>query len=317
MPAPSEELDAVTFGETMGMFIADASGDLASVETFTRRIAGAETNVAVGLARLGFKVGWVSRLGGDYMGRYIRYVLTGEGVDISRVVDDPARSTGFLVKSHADGGDPTVEYFRRGSAASVLSVKDFAADYFLAARHLHVTGIAAALSDDVMELSRHAMKAMRAAGRTVSFDPNLRPSLWPNRKAMVERINELACMADWVLPGLSEGRILTGLSTAEGVSAFYLDRGCKVVAIKLGPEGAYVRTPKVAEIVPGFAVEQVVDTVGAGDAFAVGFISAMFEDLGVVAAAARGNRLGALAIQVIGDMDGLPTRAQLRAAETA
>jgi 2-dehydro-3-deoxygluconokinase len=310
-------LDAVTFGETMGMFIADCAGDLTSVENFTRKLAGAESNFSVGLARLGFKVGWVSRLGGDYMGRYIRHVLGAEGVDISRVVDDPARSTGFLVKSHAEGGDPTVEYFRRGSAASVLSVKDFDLDYFLSARHLHVTGIAAALSDDVMDLSRHAMRVMRAAGRTVSFDPNLRPSLWPSRRVMVERINELACMADWVLPGLSEGRILTGLTTPEGISGFYLDRGCKVVAIKLGPEGAYVRTPKQATVVPGIAVGQVVDTVGAGDAFAVGFVSAMFEDRGVVAAAARGNRLGALAIQVAGDMDGLPTRAQLKAQEAA
>jgi sugar/nucleoside kinase (ribokinase family) len=311
------ELDAVTFGETMGMFIADSAGDLTSVENFTRKLAGAESNVAIGLARLGFKVGWVSRLGGDYMGRYIRHVLTAEGVDIGRVVDDPARSTGFLVKSHAEGGDPTVEYFRRGSAASRLSVADFDAGYFLAARHLHATGIAAALSDDAMDLARLAMQKMRHAGRTVSFDPNLRPSLWPSRAVMVERINELACAADWVLPGLSEGRILTGLTTPEGISAFYLDRGCKVVAIKLGPEGAYVRTPKEAMFVPGVAVERVVDTVGAGDAFAVGFVSAMFEGLGVVAAAARGNRLGALAIQVAGDMDGLPTRTQLAAQEAA
>jgi 2-dehydro-3-deoxygluconokinase len=305
------QLDVITFGEAMGMFIATAPGDLAGVGSFTRTMAGAETNVAVGLARLGLRVGWVGRLGCDSLGRYIRQVLTREGVDLSHVVDDPSRSTGFLVKSQAEGGDPKVEYFRRGSAASRLSCADFDNDYFLGASHLHATGIAPALSDETLDLARHAMLTMRTAGRTVSFDPNLRPSLWPSQEVMIARINELAANAHWVLPGLQEGRILTGFQSARDIAAFYLDRGSHCVVIKLGPAGAYVCTATEEATVPGVKDVQVVDTAGAGDGFAAGFISGVFDGLDVVAAAARGNRAGAFAIQVSGDMDGLPTRAQL------
>jgi 2-dehydro-3-deoxygluconokinase len=311
-----QSLDVVTFGEAMAMFVADEAGDLADVGRFVRRMAGAETNVAVGLARLGVRVGWVSRLGEDSFGRFIRRTLRDEGVDVGRVAADPRYPTGFQLKSRAmNGADPLVEYFRKGSAASRLSRADFDREYFLAARHLHVTGVAPALSESTMEFAHDALDFMRDAGRSISFDPNLRPSLWPSEKLMVENINRLAAKADWVLPGLAEGRILTGLSTPADIAGFYLDRGAQLVVIKLGAEGAYFRNTTQHAMVPGVPVRDVVDTVGAGDGFAVGVISALLEGRSVVDAVARGNRIGAFAIQAIGDMDGLPTRAQLAATE--
>lgn len=307
-----QTLDVVTFGEAMAMFVAATPGDLAKVEQFIRRMAGAEINVAVGLARLGLRVGWVSRLGEDTFGRFIRESLAAEGVDCSCVTTDPRHPTGFQLKSRiGDGQDPEVEYFRRGSAASHLSVADFNADYFLAARHLHATGVAAALSPTTLEFVRHACKTMREAGRTISFDPNLRPSLWSSEAIMVERLNELAAEADWVLPGLNEGTILTGCREPHDIAGFYLARGAELVVVKLGPNGAYFRTPTAEATVPACRVDHVVDTVGAGDGFAVGVVSALLEGKSVEHAVRRGNRVGAFAIQVIGDMDGLPTRAQL------
>jgi 2-dehydro-3-deoxygluconokinase len=308
-------LDVVTFGEAMAMFVAAAPGDLAEVERFTRRMAGAETNVAVGLARLGLSVGWVSRLGDDSFGRFIRATLGREGVDCSRVATDPRFPTGFQLKSKTDdGSDPSVEYFRRGSAASHLSLADFDRDYFLGARHLHATGVAPALSDTTMEFAIHALEVMREAGRSVSFDPNLRPALWPSQAVMVDRINRLAAKARWVLPGLSEGALLTGRRDPRDIAAFYLDRGPELVVIKLGADGAYFRSATDEGFVAGVRVARVVDTVGAGDGFAAGVVSALLEGLPVGEAVQRGNRVGAFAIQVIGDMDGLPTRAQLDAA---
>lgn len=309
-------LDVVTFGEAMAMFVADQPGDLSGIDHFVKRMAGAESNVSVGLARLGLKVGWVSRLGEDSFGRFIRNTLAHEHVDCSRVAADPRFPTGFLLKTKAENGaDPRVEYFRKGSAASHLSPVDFDREYFLAARHMHVTGITPALSETVMGFTLHALEFMRAAGRSISFDPNLRPSLWPSESVMVERINALAAKADWVLPGLAEGRRLTGLSEPHDIAGFYLDQGAKLVVIKLGPQGAYFRDTTTEAIVPGVPVNNVVDTVGAGDGFAVGVISAMLEGLSVNEAVKRGNRIGAFAIQVVGDMDGLPTRTQLDAAE--
>ncbi len=309
-------LDVITFGEAMAMFVADEPGDLAAVSRFTRRQSGAEANVAIGLARLGLRVGWVSRVGDDSFGRFILETMTSEGVDCSHVTVDKQHSTGIQLKSKAEGGaDPRTEYFRKGSAASHLSVDDFDAAYFRSARHLHASGVCCALSASTMALARHATDFMRSAGKSVSFDPNLRPTLWPTRDAMIEGINALAAKANWVFPGVDEGRILTSFDAPSDIAAFYLERGAQLVALKLGPEGAYFRTPSDDGMVSGVRVEHVVDTVGAGDAFAVGVISAMLEGLDARTAVARGNRLGAMAIQVVGDMEGLPTRRELDAAE--
>lgn len=309
-PAP----DVITLGETMVSFAAHEPGTLEDAGTFTKIVGGAETNVGVGLARLGLSVAWLSRLGNDSFGRYIRHALEAEGIDCSAVATDTTRPTGFMLKSRAlEGQDPVVEYFRRGSAASALSLADFDEARFLAARHLHVTGITPALSTSCAELVEHAMKAMRGAGRSISFDPNLRPRLWPSREAMAGHLNRLAGLADWVLPGIAEGRTLTGLQTPEDIAAFYLERGARAVVIKLGADGAYWRTTDASGHVAGVKVPDIVDTVGAGDAFAAGVISGRLQGLDWPTAVARGNWVGAQVIQVVGDMDGLPRRADLPA----
>lgn len=308
------QLDVVTYGEALALFVADEVGDFADVEKYTRRLAGAETNVAIGLARLGLKVGWLSRVGNDSFGRFIRKRVAQEGVDVSHVATDMEFRTAIQLKAKAvDGADPAIEYYRKGSAASHLSQLDFDEAYFAGARHLHATGIAAALSASTMAFAHQALDFMRAQGKTISFDPNLRPMLWPSQEVMTQKLNELAFKADWVLPGLSEGKILTGYSEARDIAAFYLDHGVKQVVIKLGAEGAYFRNAEEEGVVAGVPVPQVVDTVGAGDGFAVGVISALLEGLSMPDAVMRGNRIGAFAIQVVGDMEGLPTRAQLDA----
>lgn len=298
----------------MAMFVADRAGDLSAVDQFTRRLAGAETNVSIGLARLGLRVGWVSRVGNDSFGRFVRNSLAHQRVDCSHVATDPVCRTGFQLKARAENGaDPVVEYFRKGSAASHLSLADFDDAYFSRARHLHATGVAPALSDSAMAFAHHAIDFMRAQGKSVSFDPNLRPTLWPSERVMVEQINRLAAKAHWVLPGLGEGRILTGYTQPQDIAAFYLDRGAEKVIVKLGPDGAYFRSADQQGMVAAAPVAKVVDTVGAGDGFAAGVISALLEGLPLQAAVARGNRVGAFAIQVVGDMEGLPTRVQLDA----
>lgn len=305
------DIDVLCFGETMAMFVAEESGDLARVERFGKRIAGADSNVAIGLSRLGFKVSWLSRIGDDSLGRFVLDSLTREGLDCRHVQVDPAHPTGFQLKSReTDGSDPKVEYFRRGSAASHLSIADLAPD-LLRARHLHATGIPPALSESCRALSRELMECMRSAGRSLSFDPNLRPSLWPSQARMIDEINALAALAHWVLPGLEEGRLLTGYDSPADIAAFYLERGVEAVVIKLGPEGAYYRTADGEGRIDGVPVAQVVDTVGAGDAFAVGVISALLEGRSFPQALRRGNAFGSRAVQCIGDMEGLPHRHEL------
>ena len=262
-------LDVITIGEAMAMFVATETGELAEVEHFMKRVAGAELNVATGLARLGLSVGWVSRVGADSFGRFVLTALAKEGIDARGVSTDGRYATGFQLKSKVENGtDPIVEYFRKGSAASHLSPDDFNESYFASARHLHLSGVAAALSESSYALLDRAARTMKAQGKTISFDPNLRPTLWKSEAEMVEKLNRLAFQADWVLPGLKEGMIM-------------------------------------------IKVDNVVDTVGAGDGFAVGVISALLEGKPLPQAVKRGNKIGSLAIQVQGDSEGLPTREAL------
>lgn len=309
----THSLDVVTVGEAMTMFVARQTGDLAECEHFIKRVAGAELNVATGLARLGLHTGWVSRVGADAFGRYVLNCLAAEGIDSTAVTIDERFPTGFQLKSKViDGSDPVVEYYRKNSAASHLSVADFNDDYFLSARHLHLSGVAAALSETSWQLLDTCARAMKAAGKTLSFDPNLRPVLWPNEAVMVSQLNKLAFQADWVLPGIREGMILTGQKTLPGIADFYLEHGVKAVIVKTGADGAWFKTADGEQgSVAAIRVDKVVDTVGAGDGFAVGVISALLEGKSIEHAVRRGNRIGALAIQVQGDSEGLPTRAEL------
>ena len=304
--------DVATFGEAMMLLVADRPGPLENAQSFHKRTAGAETNVAIGLARLGLKVGWASRLGADSMARYLLATMQGEGIDCSKVVCDPTQKTGFQFKGRVmDGSDPPVEYHRKGSAASHMGVADVDEDWLRSARHLHATGVFAAISDTSLEAARKSITVMRAAGRTVSFDPNLRPTLWASTEHMRASINSLAAGADWVLPGLEEGRLLTGEQTPEAIAACYRAQGASLVAIKLGAEGAYYDGAAGSGYVAGFPVAEVIDTVGAGDGFAAGVISALLEGKTVPEAVRRGSWIGARAVQVLGDTEGLPTRAQL------
>ncbi|MBS0305750.1 MAG: sugar kinase [Proteobacteria bacterium] len=312
----SVDLDVVTVGEAMVMLVADEPGALEAVRGFHKRTAGAETNVAIGLARLGLRVGWGSRLGADSMGRYLLAEMQREGIDCSRVAMTGEAPTGFQFKGRvSDGTDPPVEYHRRGSAASRMTPADLDEAWLLRARHLHVTGVFAALSPGCLALVERAIDVMRHAGRSVSFDPNLRPTLWPSQAVMRQTLDALAAQCHWVLPGVEEGFVLTGSRDPALIARAYRERGVQRVVVKLGAQGAYYDDcDRGCGFVPAFAVAEVVDTVGAGDGFAVGVISALLAGRDIAAAARRGAWIGARAVQVVGDTEGLPTRAQLDAA---
>jgi 2-dehydro-3-deoxygluconokinase len=154
-----------------------------------------------------------------------------------------------------------------------------------------------------MAFAHHAMEFMRAQGKTISFDPNLRPMLWPSREVMAQQLNALAFKADWVLPGLSEGTLLTGYEDPRAIAGFYLEHGVKMVVIKLGAEGAYWRNSDGEGRVAGVPVKEVVDTVGAGTASPWGHQRHAGRLAGTRGRHARQPHR-AFAIQVVGDMEG-------------
>ncbi|MGG0460020.1 sugar kinase [Priestia aryabhattai] len=305
-------LEVITFGEAMAMFMAEQPGPLHEIKHYTKELAGAETNVAIGLARLGLRAGWVSKVGNDPFGTFIMKRLQEESVNTDCVLVDSAHATGFQIKSKVEVGDPEVCYFRKNSAASHLDPGDFNQNYFLAAKHMHMTGIPLAVSASMRDFALHALTSMKAAGRTVSFDPNLRPTLWASKEEMVITINEAAKQANYVLPGIEEGKILTGYENPEDIASYYLEAGVELVVIKLGEQGAFFKTAKEQGMVEGIKVKQIVDTVGAGDGFAVGLLSGLLQNDSLTQSVRRANAIGSLAVQSPGDNDGYPTEQQLQ-----
>lgn len=305
------EKGVLLVGEPMGLLIAQNEGPLDGVSGYSLAVAGAEFNVAVGLARLQLPVGYMTKLGDDPFGKRIVTVMGQNHIGTELVQFSAERPTGFMLKSRVSQGDPEIFYFRKGSAASTLSVQDVEQLDLSRYGALHFTGILPALSDSTRAATLRLVEKARAAGLFVSFDPNLRPQLWPDTATMVRTVNQLAGLADLVLPGVAEGEILCGSRDPDAISDFYLGLGAKTVVIKVGSKGAYLAQAAGRVMIPGFKVEKVVDTVGAGDGFAAGVLSALLDGLPLEQAVLRGNAIGAIQVTSRGDNDGLPTRLQL------
>ncbi|HHV74744.1 MAG TPA: sugar kinase [Thermoanaerobacterium sp.] len=294
-------------GEPMALFIADEEGTLDNVSKFTKALAGAEANVAIGLSRLGHNVKYITKLGNDPFGKYIYNKLLEEKIDVSSVKFTDEYPTGFMLKSKTSKGDPDIFYFRKGSAASHMTPNDIDCDAS-EINHIHITGITAALSKDTLNTVYKMIQIGKENGIRISFDPNIRKSLWKSEDEMVSTLNDIAFNCDIVMPGIKEGFILTGSDDVDVIADFYLRRGVKAVIIKIGDRGAYVKTKDESFTVSGYKVEKVVDTVGAGDGFATGVISGLLEGLTLKDAVKRGNAIGAIIIMSPGDNDGLPYR---------
>lgn len=304
--------EVLTIGEPMALLIPDHEGPLEDMDQFRKYVAGAEVNFSIGMSRLEHKMAYISKLGDDPFGKHIYKFLAKNDIDTRYVKFDNELLTGFQLKEKVTAGDPEVISFRKNSAASALDFADVEDIDWQGVKHIHLTGIPPALSDSCREVVYELIAVAKKNKVRVSFDPNLRLKLWKKPKQMIRVINDLAKLSDIVLPGVHEGKILTGSDNPQTIADFYLSAGVQAVVLKLGAKGSYVKTQQEEFTVPGFPVEKVVDTVGAGDGFAVGVISALIEGHSLKDAVVRGNAIGALAVMSPGDNDGLPTRQGLK-----
>lgn len=302
----------LTVGEPIGLFIAKEEAKLEDVQSFSTSVAGAELNVAIGLTRLGHEVGYVTKLGTDPFGRQILRAMRENGIDISHAMTTDNALTGFMLKSKTSCGDPDIYYYRKESAATTLCPEDLREINIRKWDALHMTGIFPAISQSAYEASLYIMHLAKSAGIPIFFDPNLRPQLWPNQEMMVVMINHLASFADYMLPGVKEGQILCGSSDPEEIGAFFLHQGAKAVIVKTGADGAQTIQAGGSFHTNAYQPEKIVDTVGAGDGFAVGVISGVLEGESMEQAVRRGAAIGAIQIMNISDNEGLPTREELR-----
>jgi len=303
-------MDVITFGESMVLFNPDSSGPLRYVHNFNKSMGGAESNVAIALARLGHQAGWFSKLGNDEFGRYIKTTLRGEGVDVSRVIVDSEKSTGILFKERFMNPNPNVYYYRKDSAASNLQPEELDASYIKSAKILHITGITPALSKSCRQAVFKAIEIAKENNMLVSFDPNIRLKLWTKAEA-VPVLLEIAKRANIIFPGLDEGEMIFGLNKPEEIAKSFMEMGCSLVAVKLGKDGCYIANKKESQYVKGFPVEKPEDTVGAGDGFAAGFLSGMLRKLELRECGQYANGVGAMAVMVKGDIEGYPDFDQL------
>lgn len=302
--------EVITFGESMGLMMPMGNMGIEYSQLLECTFGGAESNLAIGLARLGIQVGWFSQLGDDPLGTMIMKKIRGEGVDISRVLRTSTASTGLMMRELV-GGQASVHYYRRSSAASLMSPDLLDESYIAGARILHVTGITMAISESARETVIEAVRLARKHGVKVSFDPNLRLKLWSIKEAR-QFILPLAEEADYFLPGLDELRLLYDTNEDDEVFAKLHALG-KVCIVKGGDRATYLVENGHITTVPYFPVEQVVDTVGAGDGFCAGFLSGLIREQPLEESVRLGNLLGSMVIQNEGDWQGLPTLAQVEA----
>jgi 2-dehydro-3-deoxygluconokinase len=301
-------LDVVTFGESMVLFAPPARETLENASAYHASIGGAESNCAIGLARLGYSVRWVSRLGRDPFGARVLKTIRGEGVDVSRVEMCDSAPTGLMFKEPGPGNTTRVFYYRRQSAAAALRTEQFDS---LSAKYLFVTGITPALSESNRKLTFDLVKRFRAAGTKVVFDPNMRFRLWSAKEARVVFL-ELARNCDVLIPSLAEAEIMTGLNGEELMLDALRSAGPPQVVLKAGDKGAWYADGAEHGFCPCHPVPEI-DPVGAGDAFCAGVLSGLLDGQPLRDAVTRGAALGAFCVSTFGDYHGLPDRAGLKA----
>ncbi|MFC0214947.1 sugar kinase [Paenibacillus chartarius] len=300
----AKPFDVITFGETMALMYPEGSRGLGTTGKLEQSFGGAESNVAIGLARLGSKVGWFSKIGDDPVGAGIVKTIRGEGVDVSRVRTTSAAPTGLMLRE-AVRGKLSVYYYRAGSAASKLTPDDLDHDYIGQTSILHLTGITPALSASCRETAIAAVASAKRQGVKVSFDPNLRLKLWSIDEARPVLL-ELAAQADYFLPGYDELKLL--YETED--EAVILEQLRKLPGISIvksvGEENWIVNGGSVVKL-PFVKADRVVDTVGAGDGFCAGFLSGISRGYTLEQAVRLGGLTGSLVVQAPGDWEALPT----------
>ena len=276
---------------------------------YLRGFGGDSSNMAIAAARLGARVGYVTRVGADAFGRMLLELWQAEGVDTRGVAADPEAPTGVYFVTHGPQGHE-FSYLRAGSAAARMRPETLPLDVIGRARVLHVSGISQAISASACDAAFAAIECAAASGGLVSYDPNLRLKLWPLARARAVVMATIA-QCDWFLPSLDEAKTLSGQDHAEGIVDWCHALGAPVVALKCGADGVVVSDGHRIERIGGHAVD-CVDATGAGDCFDGAFAARAAAGDDPFAAARYANAAAALATTGFGAVAPLPRDAAVR-----
>ncbi|GGA90958.1 sugar kinase [Ornithinibacillus halotolerans] len=297
--------DIITIGEAMIVFDPSATGPLRFVNSFDKKVGGAELNFAIGCTRLGLKSGWISRLGKDEFGTHIRNFARGEGVDVSQVDFVEGYPTSLNFKEIMEDGSVRTFYYRDKSPTLTLTPEDLDESYFKNAKVLHLTGIYPAIDPVNRRVFEKAISLAKKHGVKVSFDPNIRLKLWSKEEAR-DYLSEILPHVDILLAGDEEMEIIWGVKDPEAIIRKAKEIGITYVAIKQGDKGSVGYYNDEVIKVEAKKARKVVDTVGAGDGFNAGFMYGVLNGWDLKKSLEFGNTVGAMVVSVKGDNEGLP-----------
>ncbi len=303
--------EIITLGETMAALTPKETGYLHYVRDYGMRIAGAESNLAIGLCKLGHSTAWISSLGADELGYFVNNSIRAEGVDTRYVKFDPQHRTGLMLKQVLPGKETSVFYYRENSAAANMQAQELREEMFAGGKILHLTGITPVLSDSCREAVFKAIEFAKKAGLKISFDPNIRKKLWKDTDFTLV-LKEIVQCSNILMLGLSEAQVLYGSSEKEEiVKAFFENEAAEYLAVKDGKNGAYVADRQGGHTILPHPCKPV-DPIGAGDAFNAGFLCGLLEQRTVQEAGKIAAVAGAMATESLGDIEGYPSRVSIQ-----
>lgn len=312
-------LDVCALGEVLIDFT-DAGMSAHGQRLFEQNPGGAPANVLVTLERLGHSTAFLGKVGRDMHGAFLRDTLEAEGVNCEGLIEDAESFTTLAFVALSSTGERSFSFARKPGADTRLTADELKRELIAGARIFHVGSLS--LTDEpARSATLAALDYARACGRTISFDPNYRASLWPNPETAAEKMRSILPYAQLVKISQEETELLTGHAEPEAAASALLEGGAAVVCVTLDAKGAYVATRKGAAVVPSFACEAT-DTTGAGDSFWGGFLAAWLEGgsdpkyvtLAQAQNCARfGNAVASLCVRQRGGIPSMPTRAQVQA----
>lgn len=301
--------ELVAIGETLALLTTPDIGRIRDMSSLRLSVGGAESNVAVGVQRLGHRTAWIGRVGHDEFGQMVIEMLRREAVDVSGVQVEAHGQTAIMLKERRTADVVRVSYYREGLAGSRLSPEDLDIPMVTGARIVHLTGITLGLSATAKAATYAAVEIAQDHGVLVSFDLNYRAALWSASEA-AGAYADIVKRADMVFASEEELGLLDGGDDPLGIARRLVDdHHCELV-VKRGHAGAVAVTVDGLHEEPALEVRSI-DPVGAGDAFVAGYLAGVLEQLPVAERLRQGCATGAFAVTVVGDWEGLPSRDDL------
>lgn len=272
-------------------------GTLATVERMELHAGGCAANTGISLARLGVSTAVLGKIGADGFGEFLLHALEKNGVEVSGVVVDPASSTSAsMVAVHTDSERT---FLHHTGANAVYTADDVVWPEIEAADILHIAG--PFLMERFVGLDcAEVLQKAKSLGKKTTLD-----TVWDFTGRWMETLAPSLPFLDYALPSLEEAKHITGQKTLRDIAQVFLDHGVGTVGIKLGEAGAYIRTSSGDELtLPPLQVE-VVDALGAGDAWVAGFLCGLTYSWNLERTARFANAVGACCVEALGATTGI------------